>query len=254
MNSFNRLLDWLLFHISVPKCVCCKNILEYGDKALCKECLKRYLNDIDRQCSRCNKLLRFCTCSNFYLERHKVKRVVKIYRYNSKIQELPGNCLIYALKQDYRSDVFDFLADELSDTIRNNLDFSDGLENYIITNVPRRKTAIQEYGYDHAAELAKRVAKILGIEYRSILLSKTMKAQKEVVGDERKRNAKFIVQNKIKSLTGIRVLLIDDIITTGSSIAACADALRALKPKEIIAVSLSIAYKDSYVKPKFTFN
>ena len=251
MISIKELIDRFLFYVSVPKCVSCDEILVYGEKALCSNCYKEYLEQKKRQCSRCAKKLSACCCSNFYLERNRVKSLIKVYRYNPKNQDLPGNRLIYSLKQDHRRDVFEFLAAELSMAICQNLDILGKEDRYIITFVPRRAKAIREYGYDHAKELAKRVADITGIRFCEILLSLTEKAQKEVMQDERRKNAKYsLLKNAPDTLKGLTVILIDDIVTTGSSLAACVGALRVLKPKRVVGASLAIAYKDSYIKPK----
>lgn len=255
MNWLVELFKRFLFYVSVPKCVSCKEILTYGDKALCPSCLKEYEEQKTRQCSRCSKKLSECKCSNFMLERNRIRNVIKVYRYNPNKQELPGNQLIYSLKQDNRADVFDFLAEELSRAISNNLKISGYEDRYIITYVPRRFKAIQEYGYDHARELAKRVAKILNIKFVPLLVSKTEKAQKEVVQSERRKNAKYILARNVpSSLNGLTVILVDDIITSGSSIIGSSEPIRVLKPKRIIAASLAIAYKDSYIKPKVNYN
>jgi predicted amidophosphoribosyltransferase len=156
---------------------------------------------------------------------------------------MPANYLIYSLKQDNRSDVLDFLSAELSGAIKNSLDLSSG--DYVVTNVPRRKRAIVDFGYDHARELARRVADILGLEYVEILESKSKKAQKTVFGDERRRNAIFdYICDDDFTLKGKCVILIDDIVTTGSSITNCATLIKALRPKSIVAASLGVAYKE----------
>ena len=253
MNFLTSLWDRMLFLLSAPKCVRCGELLIYGNKALCNACLHEHLNDIERECSRCNKKLRFCTCSNFYLEANKIKSVIKLYRYNSKNKDLPGNRLIYALKHAYRSDVIEYLASELAIAICNAIDIAGNETKYIVTNVPRRKKAIVRDGYDHSAELAREVAKNLGVKYIQLLSSKTERAQKEMTGSERKSNVKFELLPRCPDIAGATVILVDDIITTGSSIVAATKKLRILKPKSVLAASIAIAYKDSCIKPIFKF-
>ena len=244
-------VDRALFWLSVPKCVGCGEFLEFREGALCPTCLKDYNEQKLRTCSRCNKKINECFCSNFYLEKHHIKKLVKVYRYFSFKHELPGNLLIYSLKHANRRDTVSFLADELTSSIRTNLgEFSP--EEYIITSVPRRKAAIREDGYDHAELLAKRIAKLLGIRYEKILVSLAKKSQKKTQGTERAENAKFnYARRKSKlDLKGKTVILVDDVVTTGSSMGYCASLLKGLRPKEIIGATLSIAYKDSYIKPE----
>ena len=249
-NLYNR----ALYYLSVPKCISCGEILDYGDRALCSDCLSKYREQKTRNCSRCSKMLHECSCSNFYLERHYIKKLAKVYRYMPANVELPGNLLIYSLKHDNRRDTISFLADELTGAIRNCVDIQDKRDAFIITNVPRRPAAIRRDGYDHSAALAKKIASILGIEYRQFLRSRAKRAQREMKGRERMQNAAFdYKRGELPSLKGKRVILVDDVVTTGSSLASCASLLRGMGTKNIIGASVSIAYKDSYIKPELRY-
>ena len=244
-------VDRVLFWLSVPKCVGCGEFLEFREPALCPKCKEKYAEQKSRICSRCNKKINECFCSNFYLEKHHIKKLAKVYRYFPFKHELPGNLLIYSLKHDNRRDTVAFLADELSESIKSNIgEFS--AENFVITNVPRRKAAIREDGYDHAEVLAKAISKILGIKYEKILVNLAKKSQKKTQGIERAENAKFNYARRRSrlDLRGKTVIIIDDVVTTGSSIGYCASLLKGLRPKEIIGATISIAYKDSYIKPE----
>jgi competence protein ComFC len=57
-----------------------------------------------------------------------------------------------------------------------------------------------------------------------------------------------------KSLKGKTVIVVDDVVTTGSSLAACASLIRGMGTRKIIGATLSIAYKDSYIKPRTVYN
>ena len=241
-----ELYERLMYLMTVPKCVCCGEKLSFYDRCLCPSCLSEYEAWKGRNCSVCTNLLPYCTCSNYYLKTHYVHKVIKVYRYKSINVDTPQNRVIYALKQSNRSDVFDFLAEELSESITNNLDLTDK-EGYVITNVPRRPRAIRKFGYDHAKVLAKRVGKILGIEYRCLLVSRAKKAQKKLYKYDRRRNAKFRYKRKNEiDLSGKTVIIVDDIITTGASVGIAAAMIRALGTKKLIGASVGIAYKDMY--------
>ena len=238
--NITKMMDRVLFTLSVPKCVCCKSRLNYGEKALCRKCYSDFSDFKTRNCSICGKTLNECDCSNEFLSAHYIKRVVKCYRYLSRDELSPANSLIYSLKKDNRSDVLEICANELSTAISNCI--SDP-ENYIITNVPRRRAAIVEYGIDHSALLAKALAKRFGTEYKAILVSKAKRAQKSLETDERFKNADFYFCRDI-DLSGKKVIIVDDIITTGASMGKAAAMIRSLGSKEIIGAALAIAYKD----------
>lgn len=252
--NFQEFVERALFLLSVPKCVCCKEPLDFEDKALCKTCMRGYLETKTRDCSRCAKILSRCTCSNFFLAKHGVKRLIKLFRYETYKEMDPASYLVYSLKQDNRRDTFHFTSEELTAAIRANLDLEGREDSFLITNVPRRRSKIIEYSYDHAEVLARRIAHNLGIEYFQVLTSKSKKAQKETHGIERVHNAQFEYKpGKSTSLKGKTVILIDDIVTTGASLSACAKLIRALGCRNVIGATLGIAYRDAYNKPKSKF-
>lgn len=244
--KIKELINRALFYISVPKCVLCREKLDYGERGLCKECMKAYEAHKERNCPHCSKILSKCFCSYEHLELHGIKHLVKLFRYSKTDQSLPSNYLIYSLKQDNRADVLSFLADELASAISYSIDFTK--DTYVITNVPRRKKAIVNFGYDHAKELAKKVSDRLQLEYVEILKSKSKKSQKSVYGQERILNAKFdYACPEDLSLKGKIVIIVDDIVTTGASMSNCATLIKALRPKRIIGACLGTAYKEKYI-------
>ena len=252
LELYNR----ALFLISVPKCIRCDEPLDYGVKALCPKCLEEYREQKTRNCSRCAKLIPECTCSTFYMEKQRLRQIAKVFRYDASKPELPGNMLVYSLKHSNRRDSFDFAAGELSASIlRAAPDIVDQPDKYIITHVPRRPEAIRENGYDHSRVLAKRIAKLLGIEFKSFLVSRSKRAQKDTHGDERRRNAVFAYRRSAakQSLRDLRVIIVDDVITTGSSVSACSAMLKGMGARRFLIATLSIAYKDSYIKPQTSY-
>ena len=236
-----KFLKKMLFYISVPKCVFCGERLEIRERVLCKDCMRQYFDNKSRNCPTCSKMLGECSCTNEYLDAHYVHKLIKVYRYQAG-EDLPTNTLLYKLKRDYRNDVFDFLSDELSKSIAFSCTVD---ENTVITNVPRRRSAKNQYGYDHAKVLAKAVAKKMSAEYCELLVSKTKSAQKTTRSDEeRKKNAVYATKSETISLAGKKLILIDDIVTTGASLGACAEQLKHLGAKQIIGAAVAIAYKD----------
>ncbi len=239
--KIKEIMDRALFALSVPKCVCCKTRLDYGDLALCPKCSAKFKEFKSRNCSRCARLLHECDCSNEFLEGHFVKRVIKCFRYRDTENSLPGNSLIYSLKRDNRNDVLEVCTAELCAAIRNSVE---NPEKCIFTNIPRRKAAIVEHGIDHSALLARAVAKKLGARYIPLFRSNAKRAQKSLERTERMKNANFSLIRNI-DLSGKQVIIVDDIITTGASISMAASLARSLGAKNIAAACLAIAYRDS---------
>lgn len=233
----------ILFYISVPTCVFCGERLDIDDGPLCKKCYGQYEDLKLRNCSRCAKVLHECSCSNEFLENHYVKTLIKVFRYLGHQGYTPGSYLIFSLKKDNRRDVLDFLAEELTASIRATVtDIGD----FTVTNVPRRKKAIIKFGIDHSAILAKSVAKLLGVKYERFLISKTKRAQKTLQGKERISNVEFDTIDV--DLKGRKILLIDDVVTTGATLGSAAALLHSIGAKKIVGATLSVAYKDKYIE------
>ena len=240
---FKEIKDSILFYLSVPRCVGCGERLNKRDVALCPDCLREYNNIKERNCSICAKRLSECSCTNSYLDTHYVHKLIKVFRYVRR-DPMPSNNLIYSLKRDNRKDVLSFLTDELSDAISSSIK---DVEKYVFTNVPRRREGIVKYGIDHAALLAKSLAKHFSAEYYQPIISISKRAQKKLSKSERIVNAKFRAKKNTRRLDGKFVILVDDVVTTGASMAACATVLKRLGAKTVVGAAVSIAYKDTYV-------
>jgi len=238
-----------LFALSVPKCVACKGRLSYGDLALCPNCYAEFRENCTRNCSRCARVLSRCTCPGEYLEAHRIKKVVKVFRYLQREENRASNSLIYSLKRDNRRDVLELCADLLFDALSASFD---NLLELVFTNVPRRRVSIVEFGIDHSEALSRELAKRAGAEFMSLFSSSAKRAQKSLHGEKRIKNAVFKIKNKA-DLNGKTLVIVDDVITTGASMCAVADLARTLGAKQIIAASLGIVYKDKFIPPQFTF-
>lgn len=243
MKSKN-LFEKILFYLSAPRCIGCGERLDISDFVLCDKCLKSYFDTKTRNCSVCFKPTDECTCVNKYLSTHYIRKLFKVYRY-SYDESLPSSRLIFALKRANRKDVIDFLSDEIVESIRRNLK---NPEKCIFTNVPRRKKSIIEFGYDHAAELSKMIAKKISAQYYQPLYSKVKLEQKSSPGAMRLTNASFLIKHNAKSLEGKRVVVVDDVVTTGASMGAVAMLLRGLGAKQIFGATIAVVFRDAHAR------
>ena len=239
MSVVSDFWERALHLLSVPKCVLCGEPLDFPSRALCPVCFSKYENTKDRNCPKCARQLCQCDCSTKFLKSHCVKRLIKVCRYVGSDENLAANSLIYSLKKDNRNDVAKLLSEELATAISASVKDP---ASYIFTNVPRRQKAIVVYGIDHSAILAKAIAKRFDAEYMPLLKSRASRPQKEMQGRDRLKNAEVTPRRDI-NLSGKRIILIDDIVTTGASMAVSAMALRGMGAKEVVGATVAIAYK-----------
>jgi ComF family protein len=99
----------------------------------------------------------------------------------------------------------------------------------LVTNVPVHADRARARGYDQAELIARQAARALGLPYARLLQrSRATIAQFDLDRRDRARNVRgaFAVRSGELDLVRDRwVLLIDDVVTTGSTLAACATAL-----------------------------
>ena len=239
--KFKELLRRVIFYVGVPKCPSCGEKLDVDDAALCKSCTLEYRDFALHDCSVCGRVLSECTCTNDYLASHSVKGLFKVVRYRPGNGVLPSNKLIYSLKRANRADVVDFIAGEIEKTIKANALFDP--QACIFTNVPRRREAYRKYGYDHAKLLSKELARRFGAEHRDLLVSKAKRAQKRLLSQDRIKNAEFDYKGQF-NLERKNVIIVDDLVTTGSSMGAAAMLLKMSGAGKIYGACFAIAYKD----------
>ena len=241
--KLSALRDAILFYIGVPRCVGCGEFLAREDRVFCPACRMVYDNAKMRNCSRCAKVLSQCTCPNDFLDSHYIHTLVKVTRYIHN-PDLPQNRIIYSLKQQNRRDVADFMAEEVASAIRACIPAP---QEYLVTFIPRRRASVIKYGFDHAKKLARKVAVLLGAQFATTLRSTAKRAQKSVSGRQ-ERVANAAMERTDSAHLGEKpILLIDDIVTTGASMANAATLLRADGAKKIVGAVFAIAYLDPYV-------
>ena len=97
----------------------------------------------------------------------------------------------------------------------------------IVCNVPISKARRRKRGFDQSELLAKKTARLLGIEHGCLLKKiKNNKPQHELDGEKRVSNVRGVyAAAKPGLITGRRILLIDDICTTGYTLSECCRVL-----------------------------
>ncbi|MGC9772292.1 ComF family protein [Fervidobacterium changbaicum] len=103
----------------------------------------------------------------------------------------------------------------------------------LITYVPATRSAKKKRGYDHMRLIAKELEVISGLP--SIDALRAVRETDQLLTNDRAEavKGKFALTDNSTYLNGKKVLLIDDVLTTGNTMLEAAKILKGAKPKEI---------------------
>lgn len=113
----------------------------------------------------------------------------------------------------------------------------------IITCVPCTKKRYYERGYNQSQLLAKELSDYFNIEFQPVLLkTKDTEAQHTLPKDKRKSNVQGVFSlDKNYKITDKNILLIDDILTTGSTMSECVNTLYKNGAKIVLCATYATA-------------
>ena len=114
----------------------------------------------------------------------------------------------------------------------------DALRTDVICFVPATATAYARRGFDHMELVAKELAAFLQLPVLDVLARHNARDQRALGRKERALNLAGTIE-VLSDVHGLNVLLADDVITTGSSVRACAEALLARGAASVTACSLA---------------
>ena len=214
----------------VNHCALCKKPTQ---NVLCPDC-EKLLKVLNYGCCEiCGKPFSLCICKK---RKPKFKRCISAFNYHNA----PVSSLIYKLKGKGNRLVVDFLTRYMKsrfETEYKNIKFD------YITYVPMTKFAKRRKGFDHAGLLSKRLSELLEIEHiNPPIKRRTRFSQKYLSFTDRLKNANHVYVLKKGKISG-RVLLVDDVLTSGSTLSTCADLLRKAGAKEVYCITAATSAK-----------
>lgn len=211
------------------KCICCGKILD-EDKQICSLC-RHWIERVDakKRCLVCGYDKRHCRCkSNVY----HFKGMVAPF-YNAGLAQRAFYQYKFTPKKHYAS----YFSAKMADTVRKELA---NIKFDCICVVPTSGKTIRQKGFDHAGLLAKQLGELLGLPVCDVLVRlKGGKPQHTLSLKERFLNARGRYTFK-KHINAGRVLLVDDILTSGATLDECSRQLLFAGADEVYCVTALI--------------
>lgn len=227
------------------KCPCCSELIDYehSKDAFCPACRPKWDKAKAEPCAECGRSVCECVCMTRTLKSSGALCHKKIVKYSLKSPIVHG--VLMFIKKNKNPRVSEFLASELASVLLADRDINALLAaDLIVTCVPRSRKAVIKYGHDQSDFLALCLAKNISATFLPLLRRKSKRsiAQKKLDAKARAKNAKdmYEVDEKYRDLMdGKTVILVDDIVTTGSSMAACVSKLIKAGARYVVCASVA---------------
>lgn len=232
--------------VSVHKCVSCRTILsrEDFDESFCPTCKLHWQMAMTQSCPECYGAAAECSCMPKQLSSAGALTLRRLFFYSAKKDNEAQNKLVYFLKHYKNKRASRFAASQLLRAAKEELDTLEvTYSNAIVVNMPRGRSAVKEYGFDQSKEVCRELADMLGATYADVIKRRVGgKEQKKLNAAQRRMNIKKLMRissDGSQIVRGKYVLLFDDVVTTGASMAACVSLLRKAGARGVICLALA---------------
>ena len=203
-------------------------------KKLASECIDKFtISDKFSICRRCASHLPYTHGDSSFPGTKYLSYVISSFYYRGYVKNS-----LQAYKFSYHTIFAEIMSHFMADTLSKH----NYIKNFdIIIPVPLSKKRFFQRGYNQSALIAEKIAEHFDIAYSENILVRTRHTHKQSMlhGSDRISN----VMNSFSSssdLSGLRLLLFDDIFTTGNTLNQAAKALRDAGAADVVGVTCAI--------------
>lgn len=124
----------------------------------------------------------------------------------------------------------------------------------LIVPVPLNRWRLLKRRFNQAAELSRELNRLTGIAWNPMILKRTRQTISQVglTPDQRLSNVQgafAVADGQGAAIDGRSILLIDDVITTGATVGACARALKKAGAARVDVLALAMVTSQSMINP-----
>jgi ComF family protein len=231
MGLLRSFINALIDFVYPPLCISCKRLLERGSDYVCPDCwhsIQIASNESPLFRETANKLV----TSGF------VDGLISLYVFE---KEGAFQVIVHNLKYAGVQALGLELGRRLGKIVVEN-----GMQANGIVPIPLHRRKLRERGYNQAEIIARGVSEVSGIPVRCDLVrrkkyTKTQTVLSLIERRENMENAFEVAPNRTSEVRNNVFVVIDDVVTTGSTMIACAGALRASGALRVIGASVALA-------------
>ncbi len=247
----HTLLQWLF----PRRCPLCGELIDNGETAhVCPACEEALSADLSVRCPVCHRKAPECLCTPVLIQNTMTnlggRHAAAVGFYRPGVKDSPCNKLIYTLKSSTDDTAARLLARMLSrELLRLFLENGEDIRQWTITYPPRINRNKNENGIDQAQRLASFCAQDTGAVYASLFQRHAGNEQKSLSNRERMENAagSLLLKNP-DACRGKRIILCDDILTSGSTLSHCAALLREAGAADVFAAAVLVTIPKKRAK------
>ncbi|MBR7088336.1 MAG: ComF family protein [Mogibacterium sp.] len=241
IDRLNRIAGAALDLIYPPAlyCVCCGKIIdETRCYRLCNECMDGIKWIGSRVCVKCGRRLNESnptdTCFNCREHPHNYDRGYTCTEYGTH-----ERAMVFALKYDGRSDIASVIGEIMADRMLAEFTPCELQTMFdVILPVPVHPHKRNRRGYNQAALIADEFARRTGLRSDDTVLARVKETHvmKYLGPDQRRENIRgaFLIRaGRGSAVAGRRILLLDDIYTTGATVDELAHLLKSNGAAEV---------------------
>lgn len=219
----NTQISKYLLDIFYPnRCPCCGDFIKW-DKLTCGRCHRELKPVYDNICRKCGKEICICSEDLYY------DRAVSLFRYETLAKE--G---ILAMKRSENKNFGEYSGKMITEILKS--DFCNESFDFIVP-VPMSKKSFLKRGFNQAEVIAKEISDAFCLPLRNdILYKENAVSSQHFLGRAERYRSISAIKAFDADITGKKVILCDDIITTGSTVNRCAMLLKEKGASDILLV------------------
>jgi len=229
-------------------CRICDRLLTSASRVpLCEECLSSFARVPGILCEVCGRPLpglsrkegELLLCLACQDKTYSFERARSFALYEGRVVRA-----ILLLKFEQVEPLGAWFAERLTELVKAE---GDKMAADVVVPVPLHRERERERGYNQAALLSKPLAKKLRLPHKAVLLVRTRaRPDKQVLSlEERWESVRGAFATRPGSqVDNLRVLLVDDVLTTGATLDACARVLRDAGAKYVIGLTVARAIRN----------